>query len=67
MLGPLTCFLFTAIYAVGLRIGYVVANAQDEPRRSIMHAALFSLSLVIMAVGMQMLTRWIVQSNGYYG
>jgi len=64
---PLTCFIWTAVYVCGLRVGYMYADTLEHDARVGLQVALFSLSIFAMAAGMELLTRWIQKSAGYFG
>jgi len=65
--GPMTCFLYTVLYVVALRLGYLGAAELSSPAKDFVQVVVFTLSLFAMLVGGLMLNRWVTRSNGYFG
>lgn len=65
--GPFTCFLYTCIYVVVLRLGYLGAAELSSPAKELAQVVVFTVSLLAMLVGGLALNRWITRSNGYFG
>jgi len=63
--GPGTCFAFTLVYTVGLRILYdVVDTIQDSLAKTIARFIVFLGSNVFFVIGNSLLNRWICKSEG---
>eukprot|EP00928_Gymnodinium_smaydae_P011207 TRINITY_DN14162_c0_g3_i1.p1 TRINITY_DN14162_c0_g3~~TRINITY_DN14162_c0_g3_i1.p1 ORF type:complete len:617 (+),score=106.29 TRINITY_DN14162_c0_g3_i1:111-1961(+) len=72
--GPYTCFFWTLMYAVGMRLMFRFASSLEDGSPDtvdvlplILKSFTFALAMVFFLFGQYLLERWIDKSHGYMG
>lgn len=66
-LGPLGCAVWVVMYVLALRLAYCWAAMQGGSLTVVLQLTILAVSLAIFFAGEILLTRWIMNSTGYYG